>query len=71
MTWTDILTQTENMANEHDRLSSEMSLQVADQLRGLQSRYEEFRKKVFIILISLHNERANEGRNSMWSLTRR
>ncbi|KAK9446416.1 uncharacterized protein V1518DRAFT_424076 [Limtongia smithiae] len=45
VTWTDILTQTENIANEHDRLANELTLLVADQLRGLQNRYDEFRKK--------------------------
>ncbi|KAK9479830.1 hypothetical protein V1514DRAFT_327490 [Lipomyces japonicus] len=45
VTWTEILTQTENIANERDRLSDELTLQVADQLRGLQNRYEDFRKR--------------------------
>ncbi|KAK7206037.1 hypothetical protein BZA70DRAFT_121811 [Myxozyma melibiosi] len=62
VTWTDILTQTENMANEHDRLSSELSLQVADQLRGLQSRYEEFRRKHVTF-----NEKLDEERDLVYS----
>ncbi|KAK9238551.1 hypothetical protein V1525DRAFT_400872, partial [Lipomyces kononenkoae] len=55
--WTDILTQTENVANEKDRLSNEFSLQIADQLRGLQNRYEEFRKKHVAFNETLMEER--------------
>ncbi|KAK9493245.1 hypothetical protein V1508DRAFT_385418 [Lipomyces doorenjongii] len=62
VTWTDILTQTENMANEKDRLSNELSLQVADQLRGLQNRYEEFRKKHVAF-----NEKLIEERDEAYS----
>ncbi|KAK9466831.1 hypothetical protein V1512DRAFT_262450 [Lipomyces arxii] len=60
VTWTDILTQTENMANQRDRLSSEMTLQVADQLRGLQNRYENFRK-----MHVAFNEKLEESRDEV------
>ncbi|KAK9460261.1 uncharacterized protein V1516DRAFT_679362 [Lipomyces oligophaga] len=62
VTWTDILTQTENVANEHDRLSNEMTLQVADQLRGLQNRYDDFQKKHIVF-----NEKIEQQRNDIYS----
>ncbi|KAK9453279.1 hypothetical protein V1511DRAFT_505240 [Dipodascopsis uninucleata] len=57
VTWTDILTQTENIAMEKDRLANELTLQVADQLRGLQNRYEDFRKRHVAFAEALEEER--------------
>ncbi|TGZ85498.1 FCH-domain-containing protein [Ascodesmis nigricans] len=42
-TWTTILTSTEQLASEHDSLSTSLSLQVCDVLKAIQARYDDFR----------------------------
>ncbi|KAK9472721.1 uncharacterized protein V1510DRAFT_394269 [Dipodascopsis tothii] len=62
VTWTEVLTQTENISNEHDRLGNELQLQVADQLRGLGFRYDEFRKRHVD-----YNEQLDQERDATYS----
>jgi len=44
-TWTTILTTTEALAAEHDTLSTVLNTQVADVLKAISTRYEDYRKR--------------------------
>ncbi|GAO52352.1 hypothetical protein G7K_6430-t1 [Saitoella complicata NRRL Y-17804] len=44
-TWTNILGEVENLARERGRLSEELSLQIAEGLKGVQLKSEDMRKK--------------------------
>ncbi|ODV92612.1 hypothetical protein CANCADRAFT_1203 [Tortispora caseinolytica NRRL Y-17796] len=57
VTWNEILLRTENIAKEHDRLSSEFQLQVADQIRGFAVRHEDYRKMYEMYYDKLVEER--------------
>lgn len=45
VTWNQILTQTEAIARERQRLSSEFGIQIADQVHGIQLKLEDVRKR--------------------------
>lgn len=45
VTWNQILTQTEAIARERQRLSSEFGIQIADQVHGIQMKLEDVRKR--------------------------
>lgn len=42
-TWTTILSNTEQLATEHDNLSSSLTLKVCNVLEAIRTRYEDFR----------------------------
>lgn len=44
-TWSTILTTTESLAAEHDAFSTALSTQVADVLKSLATRYDDYRKR--------------------------
>lgn len=44
-TWSRILTATESLGKEHETLANQYSTDVADTLKGLSARYEDFRKR--------------------------
>lgn len=44
-TWTTIITTTESLAKEHDTYSNALLAQVADSLKSISSRYDDFRKR--------------------------
>lgn len=56
-TWTTQLTTLESRAAEHDRYSSELSLQVADPLKTIAAKYEEIRKSHAEFAVKLEKER--------------
>ncbi len=56
-TWTTLLSVLESRAAEHDRYSSELTLQVADPLKNLATRYEELRKSHADYAAKLERER--------------
>lgn len=44
-TWATIITTTESLAKEHDQYSAALTAQVADTLKSISTRYEDFRKR--------------------------
>lgn len=66
VTWTEILTQTEQIAKEKARLASEMTLQIADQTHGLSLKSEGVRKA----LQSFH-EKLVEDRDSYYGVLKK
>jgi formin-binding protein 1 len=48
-TWTTILDDTENLSKERGTLADSFNAQIAEPLRGLALRYDDLRKKVYIL----------------------
>lgn len=44
-TWATIITTTESLAKEHDQYSTALTVQVADTLKAISTRYDDFRKR--------------------------
>lgn len=57
VTWTSILNSTEILSKEHETLSSELLNQVADPLKDISTRYEDFRKRHEALALKLQQER--------------
>lgn len=57
MTWTTILTTTEALASEHDALAGALAGQVADALRSLGGRYDDYRRRYEALANRLAAER--------------
>ncbi|ANB13557.1 Bzz1p [Sugiyamaella lignohabitans] len=45
VTWTEILTETEQIGKEKQRLAQEFTISIADQIHGLELRFDEVKKK--------------------------
>jgi len=56
-TWTTILTTTEAVANEHDVFSTALTSQVADALKSIVTRYDDYRKRHESLATKLQAER--------------
>lgn len=56
-TWTTILTTTEALAGEHDALAGALTGQVADALRSLSGRYDDYRRRYEALAHRLATER--------------
>jgi chaperonin cofactor prefoldin len=56
-TWTTILTTTEQLASEHDAFSTALNAQVADVLKNLATRYDDYRKRYESLSTKLLEER--------------
>jgi len=57
VTWTSILNSTEILSKEHETLSSELLNQVAEPLKDISTRYEDFRKRHEALAVKLQQER--------------
>lgn len=62
VTWTEILNQTEQLGKEKQRIANEFGLQIADQVHGVEVRYEELRKRY-----ATYNEKLVEDRDNYYS----
>lgn len=60
--WTEILSQTEQMGKERQRLAGEFDLQIADQIHGVELRYEDLRNKY-----QLYHEKLVEERDANYN----
>ncbi|KAI5786205.1 hypothetical protein FPQ18DRAFT_349328 [Pyronema domesticum] len=56
-TWTTILNTTELLATEHDTLSNSLTTEVADTLKSLSTRYDDYRKRHESLAQKLLSER--------------
>ncbi|KAF8429220.1 hypothetical protein EV426DRAFT_673363, partial [Tirmania nivea] len=57
VTWTSILNSTEVLSKEHETLSSELLNQVAEPLKDISTKYEDFRKRHEALAVKLQQER--------------
>ncbi|KAA8917219.1 hypothetical protein TRICI_000612 [Trichomonascus ciferrii] len=62
VTWTEILNQTEQLGKEKQRIANEFGLQIADQVHGVEVRYEELRKRY-----ATYNDKLVEDRDNYYS----
>lgn len=60
--WNEVLTQTEQIGKERQRLAGEFGLQLADQIHGVELRYEDIRKRY-----SSYQDKLLEERDSNYS----
>lgn len=57
VTWTSILNSAEILSKEHETLSSELLNQVAEPLKDISAKYEDFRKRHEALAVKLQQER--------------
>jgi hypothetical protein len=62
VTWTEILTQNEQIGKEKQRLASEFSIQVADQIHGIEVRFDDVKKRY-----SAYNDQLVETRDAAYT----
>lgn len=58
-TWSTILSATENLSKEHEKLAHEFSTEISDTLKGISTRFEDFRKQHTKLAARMLAERDN------------